>query len=109
MTHHLTFPERELLYRSMKEGKSKAEIACLMGGDRSTIYRELRRNTGGRGYRPKQAQRLATTRRLACRRRYGDWKGDTIVGKGRRSALDWLARNPKLVRKRLWSPVNATR
>lgn len=73
MAHHLTFPEREFLYRLMKEGKSEAEIAYLMGRDRSTIYRELRRNTGRRGYRPKQAQRLATTRRLACRR---PWKMD---------------------------------
>jgi IS30 family transposase len=39
-----------------------------MGRDRSTIYREIRRNTGGRGYRPKQAQRKAGERRLRCRR-----------------------------------------
>jgi transposase, IS30 family len=39
-----------------------------MGRDRSTIYRELDRNTGGRGYRPKRARRLAHQRRAPCRR-----------------------------------------
>ena len=39
-----------------------------MGRSRSTIYREIERNTGGRGYRPKQAQRKAQERRLGCRR-----------------------------------------
>jgi IS30 family transposase len=39
-----------------------------MGRDRSTIYRELKRNAGQRGYRPQQAQRLADERRLASRR-----------------------------------------
>ncbi|MBN1908473.1 MAG: IS30 family transposase [Pirellulales bacterium] len=40
----------------------------MMDRDRSTIYRELRRNSGQRGYRPMQAQRLADGRRQACRR-----------------------------------------
>jgi IS30 family transposase len=34
----------------------------------STIGRELNRNGGGRGYRPKQAQRMADRRRLSSRR-----------------------------------------
>lgn len=70
MAHHLTFEERQFLYRLKKAGKSKTEIAELMGRDRSTIYRELNRNRGQRGYRPKQAQRFAEERRLACRRPY---------------------------------------
>ena len=68
MAHHLTLEEREFLYRLNKKGKSKTEIAELMGRDRSTVYRELKRNSGRRGYRPKQAQRLAEERRFACRR-----------------------------------------
>ena len=68
MANHLTFPEREILYRLLKARKPKSEIATLMGRDRSTIYREIKRNTGGRGYRPKQAQRKADERRLRCRR-----------------------------------------
>jgi transposase, IS30 family len=68
MASHFTFCEREILYRLLRAKKSKAEIAELMGRSRSTIYREIERNTGGRGYRPKQAQRKAEERRLPCRR-----------------------------------------
>lgn len=68
MAGHLTFVERNVLYRMRKAGTPVLEIAEALQRDRSTIYRELRRNTGGRGYRPKQAQRLADERRLACRR-----------------------------------------
>src|SRR5688572_23929450 len=69
MAAHLTPTEREVLYRLRKGDKSKAEIARLMGRDRSTIGRELARNAGARGYRPGQAQRLADARRTRCRRR----------------------------------------
>jgi IS30 family transposase len=41
---------------------SRAEIAALMGVHPATVGRELRRNTGQRGYRPKQAQELAQAR-----------------------------------------------
>lgn len=68
MASHLTLQERKFLYRLNKRGRTKTEIAELMGRDRSTIYRELHRNSGKRGYRPKQAQRLADERRQACRR-----------------------------------------
>ncbi len=68
MANHLTFEERQFLYRLKRKGKSNPEIAELMGRDRSTIHRELKRNAGQRGYRPKQAQRLADERRLASRR-----------------------------------------
>lgn len=67
MASHLTFQEREVLYRMNKAKKSQTEIADALGRDRSTIWRELRRNTGGRSYRPQQAQRLAEERRQACR------------------------------------------
>ena len=69
MAGHLTFEERQVLYRLVKARKPKSQIAETLGRDRSTIYRELNRNTGGRGYRPKQAQWKADKRRLACRRK----------------------------------------
>lgn len=68
MATHLTFQERQVLQRLIKAGKSKKEMAEVMGRDRSTIYRELARNSGQRGYRPQQAQRLARQRRVASRR-----------------------------------------
>jgi IS30 family transposase len=68
MADHLTAEERQVLYRLLRAEYSKTEIAETMGRDRSTIYREIKRNTGGRGYRPKQAQRLAKARRQASRR-----------------------------------------
>jgi IS30 family transposase len=67
MARHLTFEERGFLYRSKKKGKTNTEIAELMGRHPSTIGRELKRNAGQRGYRPKQAQRLADELRLASR------------------------------------------
>lgn len=69
MASHLTLQDREVLYRRKKAGKSKAEMVEALGRHRSTIYRELARNSGGRGYRPKQAQGLAEERRLDCRRK----------------------------------------
>lgn len=68
MAGHLTFQEREILYRLKKAGTPIAEIAKTLGRHRGTLYRELARNMGGCGYRPKQAQRLAEERRAACRR-----------------------------------------
>jgi len=68
MASHFTCCEREILYRLLKAKKSMSEIGELMGRERSTIYREIKRNTGGRGYRPKQAQHKADERRLRCRR-----------------------------------------
>lgn len=68
MAQHLTFIDRAVLYRMQHAKKSIAEIARTLGRHRSTIYRELDRNTGRRGYRPGQAQRLAKERREACRR-----------------------------------------
>jgi IS30 family transposase len=112
MAKHFTFEQRTILHRLNKQGMPKAEIARLMGRDRSTIYRELRRNTGGCGYRPKQAQRLAQERRQACRRSFkmGDphvhdyvreklekrWSPDQIAGRLRRDfprqPQRWLSR-----------------
>ncbi len=42
----------------LKGGYRQTEIACLLKIQSSTIYRELRRNRGLRGYRPRQAIRL---------------------------------------------------
>lgn len=56
------FDERCMLYALKNAGKSVAEIAVSLGRHISSIYRELKRNIGGRGYRPKQAHTMAETR-----------------------------------------------
>jgi len=60
---HLTYADRCQIYALKKSGLSAAEIARQLGRSRSTVYRELRRNCGQRGYRHKQAQKMADKRR----------------------------------------------
>lgn len=61
--NQLTENERYQIYSLRKAGHSQAEIAELLERHPSTISRELRRNTGLRGYRPGQAQKLSNVRR----------------------------------------------
>ncbi len=55
--------ERYQIYILKKEEYSLTAIAELLGRDKSTISRELRRNRGLKGYRPQQAHNLALGRR----------------------------------------------
>lgn len=59
---HLTLKERYQIYAYLKAGFTKQSIADELGRDVSAIKRELKRNTGLRGYRPQQAHRLAQAR-----------------------------------------------
>jgi IS30 family transposase len=74
-----------------KAGHTQSEIAKVLERSPSTISRELSRNRGGRGYRPKQAHRLACERhasnarqideatwRFAKARLREDWSPDQI-------------------------------
>jgi transposase, IS30 family len=61
--HQLTQCLRYQIEILKKAGKNQKDIAELVNVSPSTICRELRRNIGKRGYRPKQAQRKAETRR----------------------------------------------
>lgn len=58
----LTQEQRYHIWALKKAGTSQTEIAKEVGVHKSTISRELRRNTGQRGYRPKQAHSMATSR-----------------------------------------------
>lgn len=53
---HLTIDERYQIKAYTKAGFSNISIAAELGRHVSTINRELKRNQGLRGYRPKQAQ-----------------------------------------------------
>ena len=64
--HHLTHEERCQIYALRKSGLSGPAIARQLGRDRTTVWREVRRNSGGRGYRHKQAHGMASARRSAA-------------------------------------------
>ena len=55
----LTYEQRYLIHHLLKIRFTQAKIARFVCVHRSTISRELKRNTGKRGYRYKQAQRMA--------------------------------------------------
>jgi IS30 family transposase len=59
---HLSQAERYQIHALMKAGHDQAQIALLLDRHKSTISRELRRNSGSRGYRPKQACELSVER-----------------------------------------------
>ncbi|MCD4688414.1 MAG: IS30 family transposase [Desulfuromonadaceae bacterium] len=65
MKHYtqLTREERYQIYALKTVGQSKAQIAKVLDRHKSTIGREITRNCGLRGYRPKQANSLADSRR----------------------------------------------
>ena len=65
MSHYtqLTREERYQIYALKAAGHNQVEIAEIIGRHKSTISRELTRNRGLRGYRPKQADRFAIKRR----------------------------------------------
>ena len=73
---HLTREEQYQIYALKKAGHKSSEIADVLKRSRSTISRELARNCGRRGYRPKQAQCLAEERRAMNARIIDDatWK-----------------------------------
>jgi len=59
----LTLEQRYEIYGLLHTDLSKSEISRRVGIYKSTLYRELKRNQGLRGYRPKQAQQKAEKRR----------------------------------------------
>ena len=104
----LTREERYQMQSLLRRGDGVREMAKTLDRSASTISRELRRNRGGRGYRPKQADRLSRQRRLAAvRPRIGpalwrqvfacvrkDWSPEQISGRLRRKAIhishEWI-------------------
>ena len=60
---HLTLEERYTIEQLTKAETSVSEIAEILGRNPATIYRELRRNKGGKSYRHKRANEKALYRR----------------------------------------------
>ena len=106
--HQLTQEQRYQIYALQKRGHSSVEIGEVIGVDKSTISRELRRNCGGRGYRPQQAHHLALKRRQKAVPRITeetwalvekllrqDWSPEQIAGRlkkerGIRISHEWI-------------------
>ena len=59
----LTLEQRYQIYALRAAEHSQTEIADIVGVNKSTVSRELTRNTGLKGYRPKQAHTTAIKRR----------------------------------------------
>lgn len=59
----LTQTQRYQIYAFLKAGFSQTDIALEIGVHKSTISREIRRNRGKKGYRPKQAHSIAISRK----------------------------------------------
>jgi transposase, IS30 family len=82
----LTQEQRYQIYALLKIGPNQTEIAEVIDKHKSTICRELRRNTGQRGYRPRQAHFRALNRHKRRRVRILQQTWDIIEAKLR---LDW--------------------
>lgn len=94
----LTQEQRYQIYALLKMGHSRTEVAEVIGVYKATVGQELGRNHGQRGYRPKQAHWLATSRRRRAKRRIQvetwalieslirrDWSPEQVSG--------WLKKN----------------
>ena len=88
----ITEAQRYQIYALKKKKHSQNAIAEVIGVHPSTVSRELKRNRGQRGYRPKQAHQKALARRNK--------------GKKRISAETWEVVREKL--KIEWSPEQIT-
>jgi IS30 family transposase len=63
---HLTQDERYQIAILAKAGHDQSDIARVMNRHKSSIGREMTRNRGERGYRPKQAHEFSQARMRAC-------------------------------------------
>ena len=64
-----TLGQRYQIAILLKVGHNQTETAKRLDVHKSTISRELHRNSGKRGYRLKQTQRFADARRFAAQNR----------------------------------------
>jgi transposase, IS30 family len=102
----VTEGERTLIYRWSQEGKSERVVAELLNRNPSTICREIARNSGQRGYRPKQAHEraqekakragsrrfTATVRADAEMKLKEGWTPEIIGGRARLEGRAWVCK-----------------
>ena len=117
---HPTPEERYYIRARLKAGDSRSEVARSLGRSPSTVSRELKRNSGLRGYRPKQAQRLADARHAARLRGVrltedvksqviaklrGDWSPEQISGRPGMEGGAWVSH--ETIYRLVWSDKRA--
>jgi IS30 family transposase len=77
--HYLIREERYQISALLKAGLTQSQISVNLGRHKSTISREISRNSGLRGYRPRQAclvaEDRATNSRNARQITQSDWLG----------------------------------
>ncbi len=97
----LTQEQRYQIKALLDNKIAKMQIATTLGVDRSTINREIKRNSGKRGYRPKQAHRKSLARRqekskprigeevwaLVEKTLQEDWSPEQVSGKLKASGI----------------------
>jgi IS30 family transposase len=66
---HLRTEDRKIIARMKKAKKSQTEIAMTIGFSQGAVSKEISRNSGKKGYRPKQAQAKALERKNSKRAR----------------------------------------
>jgi IS30 family transposase len=100
----VTAEERALIYRWLQQGEAQNEIARRLGRNPGSISREIARNTGLKGYRPKQAHEKAQNHaKRAGPRRFTDevradaearlkegWTPAIIGGRARLEGRPWV-------------------
>ena len=100
----ITEEERWLIHRWIGEGEPQSEIARRLSRDPGSISREIGRNTGLRGYRPKQAHEKAQAKsKRTGPRRFTDavrqeaearlkegWTPAIISGRARLEGRPWV-------------------
>lgn len=87
--HQLTSDERSQIYALLSNGCTKKQIAIQLDRSASTISREIARNSGGRGYRPKQAQEKTVQRRQLASCEPRKMTRELIVVIKEKLLLDW--------------------
>ena len=97
----LTQEQRYQISALLKIGQSQTEIAEVIGKHKSTISREVRRNRGQRGYRPKQAHQMTMDRRKKATPRIQEATWALIESKleedwSPEQISDWLKRNTEI-------------
>jgi transposase, IS30 family len=102
----VTKTERNLIRMWRQAGRGQREMARLLGRSASTISREMARNTGGCGYQPRQAHRMAQERaRRPGPRRFTEevkkdaeqrlrdgWTPEMISGRARLEERPWVCK-----------------